>query len=170
MKGELFDQNNLWDNTLVGFKILSIGTPLLLFVERYVFSDWDYLISLSLLVGLNTIVGSIAAKIEDVFTTKLFYKKLGIKIFGVAIVLTGVGILKKAKIDGEENYLAELLDAGIYALMGGLELLSLLKNAYKIYPWEIIRYGIESIQSYYFKQRNKALDYENQRQGDSNPS
>ena len=169
MRSDLLQSSIIWEKIFVAIKLISIGTPLLLFVEKYVFSDWDYLISLMLLVGLNTIVGSIAAAILGEFSTKLFYKKLGIKIFGIAIVILGVGILKKAKIDGEENYLSELLDAGFYALMGGLELLSLLKNAYKIYPWEIIKIAIESIQSYYFKKRNKA-SYEDQHKGDSDPS
>lgn len=170
MRGNLIHDNHFWDNIIVGFKLLSFGTPLLLFVEKYVFSDWDYLISLMLLVGLNTIVGSVAAKVEGRFTTKLFYKKLGIKTFGIAIVLLGVGILKKTKIDGEENYLSDLLDAGFYAIMGGLELLSLLKNAYKIYPWEPIKYAIESIQSYYFTKRSQAINNENERQGHQDPS
>lgn len=169
MKGELITATTILDWFSVGMKLLFFGTPILLFIEQYVFSDWDFLISLMLLVGLNTIVGSVAASVAGEFSTKLFYRKLGIKIFGISIVLLGVGILKKAKIDGEENYLSELLDAGFYSLMGGLELLSLLKNAYKIYPWEPIKYAIESIQTFYFRKRNQAID-ENQRRGDQDPS
>ncbi len=165
MKNEILDQPLLMDKALVAFKLVSIGTPLLLFIEKYVFSDWDYLISLMLLVGLNTIVGSLAAGILGQFSAKLFYKKLGIKIFGIAVVLIGVGILKKAKIDGEDNYLSTILDAGMYSLMGGLELLSLLKNGYKIYPWEPIKYAINAIQSYYFKKVDE-LNHENKSGGD----
>ena len=170
MRPDFFNTSVVIEKINLSLKLLFIGTPLVLFIEEYVFSDWDFLISLMLLVGLNTVVGSIAASIAGEFSAKLFYKKLGIKVFGIAIVLLGVGILKKAKIDGEENQLSDLLDAGFYALMGGLELLSLLKNAYKIYPWEVIKYAIESIQSYYFKKKKEAISHENQQSRDSDPT
>jgi small basic protein len=169
MRDELIEPSFFVQKIIIGFKLIAIGTPILLFIEKYVFSDWDFLISLMLLVGFNTIVGSIAAVIHSQFTSKLFYKKLSIKIFGIATVLIGVGILKKAKIDGEENYYSEILDAGIYALLGGLELLSVLKNAYKIYPHHLIKDLIELIESWYFKKINRSKD-ENQRGGDQNPS
>lgn len=169
MKEELIENSLLLQKLIVGFKILAFGTPILLFVEKYVFSDWNFLISLMLLVGLNTVIGSIAAAIAGEFSSKLFYKKLTIKIFGIASVLIGVGILKKAQIDGEENYFADILDAGIYSLLGGLEFLSLLKNAYKIYPHHFIKDLIEVIESWYFKKINKAKN-ENQSSGNQDPS
>jgi len=169
MRNEIIEESLVLQKLIVGLKLLSIGTPMLLFVEKYVFSDWNFLISLMLLVGLNTVVGSIAAAIAGEFSSKLFYKKLIIKIFGIATVLIGVGILKKAQIDGEENYFADILDAGIYSLLGGLELLSLLKNAYKIYPHHVIKDLIEVIESWYFKKINKAKN-ENKPSGDQDPS
>lgn len=167
MKNGIIEDSIILQKLLLSFKLISIGTPFLLFVEKYIFSDWDYLIGFMLLVGLNTVTGSIAAAIAKEFSTKLFYKKLGLKIFGITIVLAGVGILKKLKIDGDENYLSDIIDAGIYSLMGGLEFLKMLKNAYRIYPHQIIRYLIELIESWYFKQVNRLKNEDKPKQTDA---
>lgn len=117
---------------LLFLKLATLGGPFVIFVETYIFSDWNYLIGLLLLVTLDTLGGAIAAWLEDKYSALKLYKKLGIKAASITIALACVGILKKTSIDGNPPMWAGYIDSFFYGALILLEALSVLKKWFKI--------------------------------------
>jgi len=168
-----FSQNHIY-----GIHAFLFGSPILFFIEkvlfceipyyfeRYIFSDWSFLASLTLLVLLDTMTGGLGAfltikrndkgeRIGTEFSGITLYRKLSLKTFGISIYVVSIGILKNTIIDGEENLLADIVDSGFYSVMMAFELASVLRNAYKIYPFEIIKLALEKLEVFYDKRNNK---------------
>lgn len=131
------------------------GTPAFYLVERYVFNDWDFLISLILLFFLDTIVGSVAAMIEGVFKPTVGVKRFGLKLIGYTLTILCIGIMDNTLISGRANWLEGVIDAGAFAIMISFEGASVLKNIYRIYPFEPIKLLLAKIEIYYNKQKDK---------------
>lgn len=181
MPSALFSKIGLSQATAYGIHMLMYGTPTLLFIkryiledlptqfEKYIFSDWPFLTSLTFLVLLDTVTGGIAAwlnkswnektsRFETEFSGRTLYKKLGTKTFGIMVYVISIGILKKTVIDGEENLMADLVDSGFYSVLIGFELASVLKNTYKIYPFEILKLALKKLEIFYDKRTDKVKD------------
>lgn len=176
MPSRLFAKIGLTRNQVFGAHMFMYGTPFLtilqipkinlfnevienplLFFEKRVFSDYDFLFGLVFLLILDTIGGGIAAlltykKDENgdfvlsasgkkcrAFSSVTLYKKMSKKMMGIILALLCIGILKNTLIDGETNVIEKIIDAGFYSIMLGFEGASVLKNAYRIYPWEPIK-------------------------------
>lgn len=168
-----FPQKNIF-----GFHAFFYGTPLLLllqkfflkklpiYFEQYVFNDWSFLPSLTLLVLLDTITGGLGAYLTPIksadgkvigteFSEIKLYRKLASKTFAIMIYVVSIGILKNTVIDGEENIMASLVDSSFYSVMMAFELASVLRNTYKIYPFEIIKVALEKVEVFYDKKKDK---------------
>lgn len=149
--------NNIQDTLTIGQKFnltllsFSIGSPLLTFIELYVFKDWNFLISIILLVFLDSVTGGISAVIKGNFSGVEFIKKLSIKMFALTVTIVCVGVLKNAVIGGNNNFMSTWIDSSLYAIMLGFEGSSVLKNCYKIYPWEPIKVILQKLDVYYHK-------------------
>jgi phage-related holin len=126
-----------------------------------VFNDWDFFIGLMFLVFLDTLVGGLASILEHKFSARKLYKKLGSKVFGICISVACIGILKNTLIGGEENLMAFIVDSGFYSIMMGFEGASVLKNSYKIYPWEPIRIALSKLEIFYNEKTGKVTDKSN---------
>jgi small basic protein len=187
MPSVFFAKYGISQSTAFGLHMFIYGTPILLVIktflletipeqfERYIFSDWAFLTSLTLIVFFDTISGGLAAflnrkwdpekeKITSEFSGITFYKKLGKKSIGIAIYVMAIGVIKKTIINGEENLLTDLVDAGFYSVMIGFEGASVLRNVYKIWPFEWIKWALAKLEVFYDKRQEKVKteDHKNQ--------
>ena len=165
-------------NFIFGMNAFVFGSPILFVIhnifineipyyfEKYVFNDWSFLPSLTLLVLLDTITGGLGAYLTPIksadgkvigteFSGIKLYKKLANKIFGITIYVVSIGILENTIIHGEANVLADIVDSGFYSVMMAFELASVLRNTYKIYPFEVIKLALEKLEVFYDKKNNK---------------
>jgi len=149
-----------------------IQNPLLAF-EKRVFSDYDFLFGLVFLVLLDSVAGGMAAwktilldaegnpvlnfsgKAKRQFSQGVFNEKMSKKLAGITISVLCIGILKNTIISGEENWMAFVVDAGFYSVMLGFEGASVLKNAYKVYPYEPIKIALKKLEVFYDKNKDK---------------
>ena len=134
---------------------------LLGFFKARVFNDWDFFIGLMFLVCLDTLVGGLASILDQAFSGRALYRKLGSKLFGICVSVACIGILKNTLIGGEENLMAFIVDSGFYSIMLGFEGASVLKNSYKIYPWEPIRLALSKLEIFYNQKTGKVTDKSN---------
>jgi hypothetical protein len=178
MPSKYFKKIGISQTNAFAIHMVMYGTPLLFFFkrlilcempfyfERYIFSDWPYLTSLALLVFLDTLSGGIGAlitprvdrsgkKIGREFSAIIFYEKLAKKFFGISVYVLVIGVLKNTVINGEQNLLYDIIDSGFYSLMIGFEGASVLRNAYKIYPFEVIKIALRRLEVFYDFQKDR---------------
>jgi len=130
------------------------------FFEERVFNDWDFAAGLMLLVLLDTVAGGIAHIAHSTFSGRDLYRKLATKLFGICAAVICIGLLKNTLINGEENLIAFIVDSGFYSVMLAFEGASVMKNLYKIYPWEPIKFALSKLEVFYDKKENKVKDYD----------
>lgn len=155
MPAKLFVQLGLSQKTSFGIHMLMYASPMLYIFERYIFDDWDFLVSLLLLFLLDTIVGSLAAFIEGVFKPSIGMKRFGLKLMGYTLTIICIGIMDNTLIAGKANWLEGVVDAAAFAVMMSFEGASVLKNIYRIYPFEPIKILLAKLDVYYNRQRDK---------------
>lgn len=155
MPSRLFAEIGLSQKTAFGAHMLLYGTPITFLFERYVFNDWDFLISLMLLFFLDTVVGSAAAIVEGKFKPTIGMKRFGLKLIGYTLTILCIGVMDKALISGKANWMEGVIDAGAFAVMLAFEGASVLKNIYRIYPFEPIKHLLAKLEIYYNKQKDK---------------
>lgn len=155
MPSILFARMGLSQKTAFGLHMAMYGTPVLVIFEKYVFNDWDFLVSLMLLFFLDTLVGSCAAIVEGVFKPTIGVKRFGLKMIGYTVTIICVGIMDNALIAGRANWLEGFIDAGAFAVMIAFEGASVLKNVYRIYPFGSIKFLLKKLEIYYNKQQDK---------------
>ena len=155
MPSQFFAEIGVPQKLAFALHTLMYGTPAFYLVERYVFNDWDFLISLMLLFFLDTLVGSVAAIVEGVFKPTIGVRKFGLKLIGYTLTILCIGIMDNTLISGRANWLEGVIDAGAFAIMISFEGASVLKNVYRIYPFEPIKILLAKIEIYYNKQKDK---------------
>lgn len=133
------------DNIIFGFHSLFIGTPVLYLFERYVFNDWDFLVSIGLLVLFDTVFGSWLAIKEKRFSATRgmsgFVKKLGY----IAMSVMLIGIIDNTRIGGEESFLSDIIDSAALSVLMAFEAISAIKNLYKLNPPQSVKTPLEKI-------------------------
>lgn len=155
----------LEDKIAFGLHACLFGTPIFLFIDQFIFNDWSFAISLFILVILDTATGGIASVLNYQFSGQKFWMKLAKKLFALVVVLVCIGVLKKTQIAGSITYLANIVDAAAYSIMIAFEGASVLKNTYRIYPWEPIKIILEKLEYYYNEKKNNKID-ENEQKSD----
>lgn len=155
MPSQFFAEIGIPQKGAFALHMLMYGTPAIYLVERYIFNDWDFLISLMLLFFLDTLVGSVAAMIEGVFKPTIGVRRFGLKLIGYTLTILCIGIMDNTLISGRANWLEGVIDAGAFAIMISFEGASVLKNIYRIYPFEPIKVLLSKIEIYYNKQKDK---------------
>lgn len=128
-----------------GLHMMMYGTPIVYFIERYLFNDWDYLVSLALLVGMDTLMGAIAHAKEGNFSTKLGIRGFLIKVASLTATLLCIGIIDNTTIGGHGSILEGVIDAGAFAIMMAFEGISVLKNIYRIKKFEVIVWLLQKL-------------------------
>jgi len=145
----------LSQKTAFGIHTLIYGTPITFLFQKYIFNDWDFLISLMLLFILDTIIGSLAAMVEGVFKPTIGAKQFGNKLIGYTMTVACIGIMDNALIGGNANWMEGIVDASAYAILIAFEGASVLKNIYRIYPFEPIKFILKKLEIYYNRQQDK---------------
>lgn len=155
MPSKLFASLGLSQKTAFGLHMAIYGTPVLYLFERYVFNDWDFLISLMLLFFMDTFVGAFASIIEGKFKPTLGARMFVVKLIGYVFTVICIGIMDNTLIGGRVNWLEGVVDAGAYAILMSFEGASVLKNIYRIYPFEPIKIMLAKLEIYYDRQKKK---------------
>lgn len=133
------------DNLTFGFHSAFIGTPVIYLFERYVFNDWDFLVSIGLLVFFDTVFGTWLAIKENRFSATIgmggFVKKLGY----IAMSVMLIGIIDNTRIGGEESFLSDIIDSAALSVLMAFEAISAIKNLYKLNPPQSVKTPLEKI-------------------------
>jgi hypothetical protein len=115
-----------------------VSAPWIYYVERYVFNDWNLLVSLVLLIGLDTATGIWRALKRRDPEKKGFTKKGFGKIINKLIVYVGwlllIGVLEKAAIHGKPSLLNEWIHTGAISILMIREAISAGENLLAIRP------------------------------------
>lgn len=107
--------------------------PIIHIIETYLFSDWQFLAFLFVLIGIDTALGFIKAFNENELDSEDFahlFKK--VIVYLVILILTHV--LVHFTVDGEQNILFSWFNSAAYSSLMVRESLSILKNLGKVYP------------------------------------
>lgn len=124
-----------------------IGTPVLYLFERYVFNDWDFLVSIGLLVFFDTIFGAWLAMKEKRFSATKGISGFAKKLAYIAMSVMLIGIIDNAKIDGEASLFSDMIDSAALSILMAFEAVSAIKNLYKLNPPKSVKTPLEKILS-----------------------
>lgn len=135
------------DNLTFGMHSMFIGTPVLYLFERYVFNDWDFLVSIGLLVFFDTIFGAWLAIKEKRFSATKGMSGFAKKLAYIAMSVMLIGIIDNAKIDGQESFFSDVIDSAALSILMAFEAVSAIKNLYKLNPPRSVKTPLEKILS-----------------------
>lgn len=133
------------EKIIFGFHMGTYGASLLFFIERYVFNDWDFLVSLFILVFFDTIFGCARAIKEGRFRVRNGLSGFALKIIILACTVFAIGVIDNSRIAGESTWFQGYVDAGAFAIMLGFEGASVLRNLYAIKPSPIIEFVLKKL-------------------------
>lgn len=146
MPTKLFMSWGISEKLVFGLHMGIYGTQLLYFVEKYIFNDWDFLVSLTILIFLDTVFGSVRALKENTFQP---FKKgivgVATKIVVLACTVAAIGVIDNSRIGGQSSWFEGYIDAGAFAIMLAFEGVSVLKNLYFIKPTPIIGWLLKKL-------------------------
>lgn len=108
-----------------------IAAPILIFVERYIFSDWPFLIFLSVLVVLDTLLGvGFAVRKGNISTGKLAGILVKLVVYGSVLVVGHV--IENVEVSGNKIPGGVIFKMTVYAAVVIVEGISIFKNLGKI--------------------------------------
>lgn len=158
MPTKLFMSWGISEKLVFGLHMGIYGTNLLYFVEKYIFNDWDFLVSLSILVLLDTIFGSIKAVKEGVFKAGKGLSGFALKVIILACTIAAIGVIDNSTIAGESSWFNGYIDAGAFAIMLGFEGVSFLKNLYYLKPMPIIGWLLKKLDLLTYIEKDEKKD------------
>jgi toxin secretion/phage lysis holin len=110
--------------------IVKVGwsfAPFILFFERHIFEDWQFFISLAILVSLDTLLGGAKAIKAKNFSSKIWKGFIG-KILTYGVLLAATHVAATYKVHGVTNTLFSWIDSVMYAGIVVREFTSILEN------------------------------------------
>lgn len=113
--------------------LVAIVAPMVRVIEKYVFADWQFLIFLLILVGIDTALGLVHAFNKSQLDSNGFgqvIKKL--TIYFILLILSHV--LVHFTVDGHENVLFSWFNTAVYSSLMTREAISIVTNLGKLYP------------------------------------
>lgn len=122
-----------------------VFTPVIFFIEKYIWNDWNLLITVVLFVLGDALALLIRAIADKDFTLNQAFSSFGLKTISVSFVVFGIGVFDQATIKGNHLEMVEMINTGFYTMILAFLFISLLTNTYKIYPWEPIKKILEKI-------------------------
>jgi hypothetical protein len=128
---------------------LQIGwnlAPLIILLERYVFSDVQFILHLVVVVGVDTMLGTILAIKKRKFSS-VGFGKLFAKLFVYLVMLIAIHNISNYEVQGERNLVLSWVDSVVYATIMIRELVSIFEKTtllgYFVPPgWLIKRFQI----------------------------
>jgi phage-related holin len=130
----------------LAFLSFSLGLPILTFIERYVFNDWDVLISVSILMLTDTLFGLIASIKSSTFSATKGMSMIFIKIATMAGILVCLGTIALSNA-GNNALFGEVFKNGCYSVLIVFEAISVLKNIYKVKQYQSIKSILEKVKN-----------------------
>lgn len=124
----------------------SVGMPILTFVERYVFNDWDVLISVSVLMFIDTVFGLMASIKNSTFSASKGLYMFLVKLATMAGILICLGTITLST-SGDHILFGDVIKNGCYSVLIVFEGMSVLKNIYKVKRVPAIRTILEKVKS-----------------------
>jgi len=125
-------------NKLV-FALKSLAfTPVIYFIEKYIWNDWNLLITVILLLLGDALALLIRSLFDKNYSLNQAFGSFGLKTVSIALVVYGVGVFDQATIKGNHIEILKIINTGFYTMILGFLLISFLTNIYKIYPWKPI--------------------------------
>ena len=125
------------DNLLIAAKAFVFG-PIIYFIEQYIFNDWNFLITVVVLIFVDAIVMTFRALTELEYKIVDAFKQFASKTFATVFTIMCISVIDLALIRGETNIIIEWVNGGFYAVLLVFFGVSILKNIYHIYPLEVI--------------------------------
>ena len=123
-----------------------IFAPFLMFVEKYIWNDWQFALTMALLVAIDTITGMIFAWQSGTFSSKKM-GSIGTKLIIYGLSLATIHMVSNHAVKGNPNditaWIVPYFDSAVYAFFVMRELLSINENCtklgYQILPKFIIK-------------------------------
>lgn len=103
------------------------------FIETYLFHDWNYFVSLFILITVDTITGVMKAFKQGVLSSNKFGRLL-IKIILYCLTLIVVNVLISFKIDGSHPHIFDWIEVFLFNALIFREAISVFENIAIIYP------------------------------------
>ena len=103
-------------------------TPVSLFIEKYIFADWQFIKWLVLMMALDLITGIIKAVIKNETISSYGFRRTAMKGMQYSIFLIVMHILENYEIDNEKVGMFDWMTRGAYSFLIGIEGKSVLEN------------------------------------------
>ena len=136
--------DSLHGKFIFSFKSL-VFTPIVWFIEQYIWSDWNLLITIILLLFLDGSALCLRAILNKSYTIAEAMRNFGVKTLSIALVVFAIGVFDSATVKGNQIQVLELINYGFYTMLLAFLFISLLTNIYKIYPLEFIKKMIDKL-------------------------
>jgi len=121
-------------------------TPIVFFVEKYVFNDWNFIVSILLLLILDGLTLVILALVKENYTVIEGLTEFGKKTFATTMTVICLGIIDLASVKIEAGIVIDWINSGFYSVLLGFLGVGILNTIYKIYPWEPIKYLLDKFE------------------------
>ncbi|MEL6558354.1 MAG: phage holin family protein [Bacteroidota bacterium] len=127
------------------FLLLSItSSGLFYFIEKYIYSDWEFVIYLIIMITLDTVLGmAIAYKNKEI--SAVGFNKVIIKLITYGVLLIVTHILHSFKINGDTNQLLGWFNYLAYSAIMIRETISIVENLIRIKPNALPKWLIERL-------------------------
>ena len=132
------------------FVILSVSGILLIiqrWIEMYLFHDWNYLLSLFILIAIDTATGFMKAVKQNVVSSVKF-GRLFIKVFLYVLVLIVVNVLITFKVQGAHPSVFDWMEVFILTALMFREAISVFENVAIIYPTLLPRFVMRRLEQF----------------------
>lgn len=106
--------------------------PALVFIQRYVYSDWNFLVSLLILMFLDLVTGVAKAYKTGKIVTSTGLRDTLIKIFQYGVALIVIHVLVSFQVNGQEVTLLNYADEAGYTFLIVIEAKSIFENLQKV--------------------------------------
>lgn len=115
---------------LFSVKLVMLGwimAPVVSFIDQYIFNDWQFVITIAVMIGVDTCLGLLLAwKRQDISSEA--FSKLFTKIIVYALLLVASHAAATYQVDGAPNTLLSWVDSIVYSIMVARELISIFEK------------------------------------------
>ena len=117
------------------------------FIQLYIYNDWSFLISLGILIILDTVLGVVNAIKEHNFSAEGF-GKFSVKILVYSCLLIATHVITEYTIDGEHQTTLSFIHSVVMGFMIAREAFGTFQNATYIYPGIVPSYILKFLSSF----------------------
>jgi hypothetical protein len=129
----------------------TIFTPLIYFIEKFIWNDWNLLITVILFIFLDAFALLLRSLTDKSFSFNTAFKSFGLKTSSISLVIFGIGVFDQAMIKGQPIEVLEMINYGFYTMILGFMFISFLTNIYHIYPWPPIKKILDKMNNWFEK-------------------